>query len=237
MSSELDLSLRAKADKILKTSSLFVGEKYLRSRVKRALDVVVSGPASVATLPVVFLAGAAVVAEDRSFPFVDVGHDYGGLRSKEKYWKIRTMVPNAVSLEEKVACGKAVREVKRSGADPRITKLGRCLRARSLDELPQLWNVFLGDLSMVGPRMLSRNDLKVLSENENNSPYREYIDYMKEEMKLGVTGFYAIFGREKLELTDQMWLDLLYGERASFKADLKIMALTIPVFLSKNSGG
>jgi exopolysaccharide biosynthesis polyprenyl glycosylphosphotransferase len=111
--------------------------------------------------------------------------------------------------------------------DPRITGVGRILRRHSLDELPQLLNVLRGDMSLVGPRPLSIEDLnKIAPENQMGGYYR-----LRAKSKPGMTGLWQISGRRELSFKEMILLDLYYIENQSLLFDLEIMFATIPVVL------
>lgn len=234
MNHELDPKLRADAEKILETKSKFIGEAYWRSETKRALDLLIAGPSSLITLPVITLAGLAIFADDGHWPFVNVPVEHPGQREHVPFYKLRTMIPNAQTYELDMTVKEPLRELKRKGKDQRLARPGPFLRKTSLDELPQLFNVMIGDLSLVGPRPPQHSEWRhEIYPHQDEEPYRGFIDLLKKGIKYGVTGFYGILGRSDLEMTDRLRLEILYGERASFKADLRIIAMTIPALLSR----
>jgi lipopolysaccharide/colanic/teichoic acid biosynthesis glycosyltransferase len=111
--------------------------------------------------------------------------------------------------------------------DPRITKVGRILRKYSLDELPQLFNVLLGDMSLVGPRPLSIADLSNIStENKLDGYYK-----LRANAKPGITGLWQISGRREINFREMVLLDLYYIENQSLLFDLEIIFATLPVVL------
>jgi lipopolysaccharide/colanic/teichoic acid biosynthesis glycosyltransferase len=111
--------------------------------------------------------------------------------------------------------------------DPRITKVGRILRKYSLDELPQLFNVLLGDMSLVGPRPLSIADLSNIStENKLNGYYK-----LRANAKPGITGLWQISGRREINFREMVLLDFYYIENQSLLFDLEILFATMPVVL------
>ena len=107
--------------------------------------------------------------------------------------------------------------------DPRVTKLGRFLRSTSLDELPQLWNVLKGEMSMVGPRPLSeRDDRSVLGWERNRL-----------DLVPGITGHWQILGRTTIPFREMIEIDYAYVTNWSLWHDLKILALTVPAVLRR----
>ncbi len=105
--------------------------------------------------------------------------------------------------------------------DPRVTPVGRFLRRTSLDELPQLINVFRGDMSLVGPRPDVADALSLYKEN----------DWKRLKVKPGMTGWAAIHGRNRVPLNERRALDIEYVERFSLLLDLEILGRTIPYVL------
>ena len=107
--------------------------------------------------------------------------------------------------------------------DPRITPVGRLLRRFSLDELPQLWNVLRGEMSIVGPRPLPQRDYARLEDWHR----RRYL------VLPGMTGLWQVSGRSELDFDDLVNLDFLYIERWSLALDLSIIVQTIPAVLRR----
>jgi lipopolysaccharide/colanic/teichoic acid biosynthesis glycosyltransferase len=103
--------------------------------------------------------------------------------------------------------------------DPRVTRLGRFLRRYSLDELPQLWNVLRGDMSLVGPRPL------VLDEHRHVEGWRE----RRLDLKPGITGLWQVLGRDGIPFEEMVELDYRYVTTWSLLGDLKLIARTLPV--------
>jgi lipopolysaccharide/colanic/teichoic acid biosynthesis glycosyltransferase len=109
--------------------------------------------------------------------------------------------------------------------DPRITSVGRFLRRTSLDELPQLWNVLVGDMSLVGPRPMSIRDVSLFTETQLMRRF---------SVRPGITGIWQISGRSSLSFEQWMTLDFVYLDEWSLSLDLKILALTIPAVLKRS---
>jgi lipopolysaccharide/colanic/teichoic acid biosynthesis glycosyltransferase len=127
-------------------------------------------------------------------------------------WKFRTMVMNAPDLRNPDGSTYSGLD------DPRITPLGRWLRQTSLDELPQLWNVLRGDMSLVGPRP----DLP------DQSRHYSADDWRRLEVRPGITGLAQVSGRNDLPWSERRALDLRYVETMSFALDLRILLRTVP---------
>jgi lipopolysaccharide/colanic/teichoic acid biosynthesis glycosyltransferase len=138
-------------------------------------------------------------------------------------YKFRTMIPGAESLQETLLgqneMSGPVFKIKK---DPRVTPIGRILRKSSLDELPQLWNVLKGDMSLVGPRAMSVRDYKLFNEDWQCRRF---------SVRPGITCLWQVNGRNSLPFEQWMQLDMLYIDRWSLWLDLKILLLTIPAVL------
>ncbi len=143
-----------------------------------------------------------------------------------KVWKFRTMVSNADKLQKEL---EALNETKdgiifKIKDDPRITRVGKILRRYSLDELPQLFNVLLGEMSLVGPRPLPTRDVDKFSERH----------FIRHEVLPGVTGLWQVSGRSNIMDFEQVInLDMSYIENWSLRLDFKILLRTIMVVLKK----
>jgi exopolysaccharide biosynthesis polyprenyl glycosylphosphotransferase len=144
-------------------------------------------------------------------------------------YKFRTMVPTAERIQEKLAhLNEMSGPVFKIKNDPRITPLGRILRKTSIDELPQLFNVLKGDMSLVGPRAMSVRDYQFFSE-----------DWQRRRFSVppGITCLWQVSGRNTIPFDQWMVLDMQYIDRWSFWLDLKILAQTIPaVFRGLGAG-
>ncbi|WP_414543957.1 sugar transferase [Nostoc sp. CCY0012] len=150
-----------------------------------------------------------------------------GLRGQEfKVWKFRTMRPDADKLQKEL---EALNETKdgiifKIKDDPRITRVGKFLRRYSLDELPQLFNVMLGEMSLVGPRPLPTRDVNKFAEHH----------FIRHEVLPGVTGLWQVSGRSNIIDFEQVInLDLNYIENWSLQLDFEILMKTVKVVLKK----
>lgn len=145
-------------------------------------------------------------------------------------FKFRTMVTNAdEELKRLLAADEDLRveylNYWKLKDDPRVTRIGKFLRRYSLDEIPQIINVLRGDMSLVGPRPRSLNEMRFFETSlpEGNESYVA--------VRPGLTGLWQISGRNALGLEAKGRLDALYAENWSFRKDLAIMVATIPVVL------
>ena len=174
--------------------------------MNRAADIAVAGTALVLASPVLAVAALAVKLTSPGgvlYRQVRVGKDGVDF----ELLKLRTMVEGA----EKRGAGFAV-----DRGDPRITSAGRLLRRLSLDELPQLWNVVRGDMSVIGPRPTLRYQVEQYTPRQMR----------RLEVKPGITGWAQVHGRATLPWADRIELDVWYVEHRSAALDLKILALT-----------
>lgn len=212
-------------DVLFMTDRKGLGDPAARA-LKRAFDVVVSSLLLVGGLP--FLVAVAVaVAADGGSPF------YGQLRVGRhgrifRLWKVRSMTADAeVRLqrllgEDPVAKAEWDRERKLRN-DPRITGFGRLLRKTAVDEVPQLWNVLKGDMSLVGPRPVVEAEL---------ARYGEEADaYLL--VRPGITGLWQVAGRNDVDYDRRVSLDAWYVRHWSFWNDLVVLFMTIPALLSR----
>ncbi|HEX6503309.1 MAG TPA: sugar transferase [Terriglobales bacterium] len=190
--------------------------------VKRIMDVLISATALLLLLPLMLVMAAAIKLESRGSVL------YGALRAGKKgssfqCYKFRTMFTGSDRQQDELRCRN-----ERQGPtfkltnDPRITPLGRVLRRFSVDELPQLWNVLTGSMSMVGPRPHPLDD------------YRRYdlADRRRLDVQPGITGLWQITARSDPSFAANMALDLEYIENWSLGMDLAILLKTIPAVVA-----
>jgi lipopolysaccharide/colanic/teichoic acid biosynthesis glycosyltransferase/glycosyltransferase involved in cell wall biosynthesis len=186
--------------------------------IKRCFDVLLSGVGLVLSSPLWALIAILIKIEDGGpvfFAQERVG--WGGRRFMS--WKFRSMVPNA---DEKFG----PIQVEAQENDPRVTGVGRVLRATAMDELPQLWNIFTGDMSFVGPRALASREIEI---NGNGAcvGLDEIPGYRKRHaVRPGLTGVAQVFARRDIPRRTKFRYDLLYVRNQSFWLDLKLIALS-----------
>ena len=174
--------------------------------MNRALDVAIAGAGLALASPVLAAAALAIKLDDGGpvlFKQVRVGKDGRDF----ELVKLRTMVVGA----ERQGAGYAVNE-----GDSRITRVGRFLRRTSLDELPQLWNVVRGDMSLIGPRPTLRYQVERYSERQRR----------RLEVLPGITGWAQIHGRASLSWEERIELDVWYVDHRSPLTDLLILLRT-----------
>lgn len=195
-----------------------------RSLVKRPLDVILVVLASPVVLPLVVLLALIVLLDGRN-PFYSqqrVGREGRTFRM----WKLRSMVHDADQrLDAYLAQNPEARQewesTQKLRDDPRVTRFGRMLRASSLDELPQLWNVLTGDMSLVGPRPMMPDQQAMYP---GDGYYR---------LRPGITGFWQTAGRNKTTFAARAWYDDRYERSLSFAGDVAILVRTVSVVLGR----
>jgi exopolysaccharide biosynthesis polyprenyl glycosylphosphotransferase len=191
--------------------------------VKRAIDV--AGAFALLVVLAPLMVGIAVAVELTSpGPALFAQERFGYMKRRFRMYKFRTMVADAERFQGDLeAQNEAAGPVFKIRADPRITALGRFLRRTSLDELPQLWNVLVGEMSLVGPRPLPTRDVDRFSE-----PWL----MRRFSMRPGLTCLWQIGGRSDLSFQRWIALDLEYIDRWSLWLDTLILLKTIPAVFS-----
>jgi lipopolysaccharide/colanic/teichoic acid biosynthesis glycosyltransferase len=184
----------------------------VRDAAKRMIDALIAGSATLVTAPIVALLAIAIRLESPGHPLyrqARVGKD----GAEFSIYKLRTMVRGA----EFTGAGLAIQE-----GDDRITRVGNFLRRYSLDELPNLWNVLRGEMSIVGPRPTVPVQVQQYSERQRG----------RLAVKPGITGWAQVNGRAALPWSDRIELDLWYVEHRSLALDLRIIARTVRMVLA-----
>ena len=194
--------------------------------LKRVFDFVLSLALLIILSPVL-LATAALIAIFSPGPIFFVQERLGINKHRFRIYKFRTMIPNAEQAQVQVEClNEAQGPVFKIKNDPRITPLGKFLRKTSLDELPQLFNVLKGDMSLVGPRPLPVRDYEGFDQDWHRRRF---------SVRPGITCLWQVKGRSSIAFEQWMELDMQYIDQWSLWLDLKILANTIPAVL-KGSG-
>jgi lipopolysaccharide/colanic/teichoic acid biosynthesis glycosyltransferase len=175
--------------------------------IRRVLDLAIAGTVSLVTAPLLALLALAVRLESSGHPVyaqTRVGKD-GRLF---EIYKLRTMVQGA----EFTGAGLAIQE-----GDDRITRIGKLLRRYSLDELPNLWNVLRGEMSIIGPRPTLEVQVLQYTDRERG----------RLAVKPGITGWAQVNGRASLPWSERIELDLWYVEHRTLALDLEILLRTV----------
>lgn len=199
----------------------------VRSQVKRFLDIVGSiiglGITAVALVPI-----ALAIKLDSPGPIFFGQTRKGWLGKEFRIWKFRSMYIDAEERKkELLAQNQADGKTFKMENDPRITRVGRFLRKTSLDELPQFWNVLKGEMSLVGTRPPTPNEVDIY----------EVPEWQRLDVKPGMTGEWQVHGRSSIRnFEDIIKLDLRYQHNWSLAYDLKLILKTILVVLRKDSG-
>ncbi len=193
---------------------------------KRLFDLLFSGVALMCGLPLFFFCAIAVkLSSNRPIFFASRRLGFAGLPFL--CWKFRTMYTDAENkLDQLLATDPLLQNewerFYKLKDDPRITPLGKLLRKTSLDELPQFWNVLKGDMSIVGPRPLSEEEV------------RKYLGKRADKIlsvRPGLTSVWAVRGRSGLTLTERVRLEAFYVDHQSFWLDCRLILKTALVMI------
>jgi undecaprenyl-phosphate galactose phosphotransferase len=229
------MSLLQKADTLKYSASLFKfeangkitaqSENASNFSAKRAFDIVGASLLLALCAPLMTLIYVALLLSGGSAIFVQqrVGRDGGLFRC----YKFRSMVKNANRvlgdyLEHNPAAREEWNRSFKLKHDPRITWFGQCLRKTSMDELPQLFNVLKGDMSLVGPRPIVPNEIELYAER--------IADYYR--CRPGITGLWQVSGRNLVAYERRVRLDAIYARKQSLWLDVIILFRTVKVVIS-----
>ncbi|WP_205963601.1 sugar transferase [Roseicella aquatilis] len=199
----------------------------MRPTLKRSFDIVVASALLLCVLPAFAVISLAVALDGGPVLYVHRrigrgGRAFGCL-------KFRTMRPDADRILAKLLAddpaAMAEWQTKRKlRRDPRVTNAGRFLRATSLDELPQLWNVIRGDMSLVGPRPVMQEEL-----DEHYVPVAAAADYLS--LRPGITGPWQVSGRSSIDYRQRVAMDVDYVRNLSLRRDIVLLASTVSAVL------
>ena len=193
-----------------------------RLRVKRVIDVLAASVSIALLAPLMLVVAAAIKLTSRG-PVLFVQPRFGYNLRIFRMYKFRSMVVGAEALQPTLEdLNEATGPLFKISRDPRLTPIGRFLRRTSIDELPQLFNVLLGEMSMVGPRPMAIRDVHRFSEA---TLMRRF------SVRPGITGLWQVSGRCTLDASSWAKLDLRYVEQWSLSVDLKILLRTVPAVL------
>src|SRR5262245_1881417 len=183
---------------------------------KRALDITLSGLGLVASAPVWLGLAAAIKLEDGGPVFF--GQDRVGEGGRMfRALKFRSMIPNAEA---------GIGAVQASENDPRVTRIGRVMRATAMDELPQLWNIFRGDMSFVGPRALRPGEIETTGNGQHVAMEAIPGFIERHSVRPGLTGIAQIFAPRDVPRRYKFKYDVIYVENQSFALDVRLILLS-----------
>jgi anti-anti-sigma factor len=197
----------------------------VQSRLKRTLDIV-GALVGLGMTSILFIPIAIAIKLDSPGPIFFSQSRCGLLGKPFRIWKFRSMVPNAEALKEQIP-----NEIEgaffKNKNDPRITRIGHFLRRTSLDELPQFWNILKGDMSLVGTRPPTLDEIEQY----------EVLNWRRLDVKPGLSGEWQVYGRSEVGTFEEVvQLDLRYQENWSFGYDLKLIFKTILLMIKRESG-
>lgn len=194
-----------------------MGKNKLYLFSKRVLDITCSVAGLIALSPLLIIIAILIKLESKG-PVI-FAQKRIGLNGKEfNMFKFRSMVDNAEALKEKLLKQNEVSgPMFKMKDDPRVTKIGKFMRRRSIDELPQLINVLKGEMSLVGPRPSLPNEVKKFE------PWM----LKRLEVKPGLTCYWQVSGRNNIGFEDWMKLDIRYVEERNFWLDIKLIFKTV----------
>lgn len=199
-----------------------VEAKVVYHFIKRAIDIFGSSLGLIVLSPLFLIVGYMIKKEDSGGP-IFFSQDRVGKNGKIfKMYKFRSMCVDAEDrLEMLLKHNEIEGAMFKIKKDPRVTRTGKFIRKTSIDELPQLWNVLKGDMSVVGPRPPLSREVK------------EYSNYDKQRLlvKPGCTGLWQVSGRNHVGFNEMVALDLKYIQNQSIKLDIKIMMKTFMVII------
>jgi lipopolysaccharide/colanic/teichoic acid biosynthesis glycosyltransferase len=223
MEKKEELSVRIYQQEL--SSKKRVEVSYIYKICKRAMDVILAGARLIILSPVFLVVIIAIKAEDKfkksSSSFFS--QKRVGKNGKEfKIYKFRSMIMDAEKqLETLLHHNEIEGAMFKMKEDPRVTKVGKFIRSTSIDELPQLWNVVKGDMSLVGPRPPLPQEVE------------KYMAHHKKRLlvKPGCSGLWQISGRNNVHFEEMVEMDLAYIRNQSIKQDLLIIAGTIKIIV------
>ena len=207
--------------------SLFSGKIYERY-TKRFLDIVIALILFIIFLPVCIVAVIAIIVDSRGPIFADVPERVGRHGKTFRMYKFRSMIVNAHKLLHSDPKFKELFEEYKRGSyklkrDPRITRVGKIIRKHSIDEIPQIINVLLGKMSIVGPRAYYPDEL----ENQQKK-YTHTTGLVSKVLSVrpGITGLWQVSGRSEVNFDKRIAIDAHYVDTISLLNDLKIIIKT-----------
>src|SRR6266566_1965167 len=195
---------------------------------KRIIDIVSSVILIIIFLPLIIVIAIAIIIDSPRPILADTPARVGKNGKLFKMFKFRSMVPNAHELLRQDPEFAKLFEMYKKGSyklknDPRVTRVGRFIRKHSLDEVPQFFNVLLGQMSLVGPRAYYPDELK---EQQKKYPQTKEAVRIVGSVKPGITGFWQVTGRSEINFDKRIQMDAEYVHKRSILYDLAIIAKT-----------
>lgn len=194
--------------------------------LKRLSDIILSAAGLLVISPILLIVAIAIKVEDPAGPVFFSQMRVGTGGKLFRMYKFRSMATDAEArLEALIAKNEVEGAMFKMKDDPRVTKVGKIIRKISVDELPQLWNVLNGSMSLVSPRPCLPRE------------YEQDTDYDKQRLlvKPGCTGLWQVSGRNHVGFVDMVKLDIYYIQHRSLFGDLKIMFRTVGVMIFPNA--
>lgn len=200
--------------------------KVMYLATKRMMDFILALIGGVMLIPLFILVAILIKIEDPKGSVLFYQTRIGKDEKPFRMYKFRSMVSNAEELLDNLLDKNEIRGAMfKIKEDPRITKVGKFIRKTSIDELPQLWNVIRGEMSLVGPRPALPREVD------------QYTNFDKLRLKVtpGCTGLWQVSGRSNLSFHEMLELDLEYIERRSLWLDVKLLFRTVKIIVFPNS--
>lgn len=200
--------------------------KVMYLATKRMMDFILALIGGVILIPLFILVAILIKIEDPKGSVLFYQTRIGKDEKPFRMYKFRSMVSNAEELLDNLLDKNEIRGAMfKIKEDPRITKVGKFIRKTSIDELPQLWNVIRGEMSLVGPRPALPREVD------------QYTNFDKLRLKVtpGCTGLWQVSGRSNLSFHEMLELDLEYIERRSLWLDVKLLFRTVKIIVFPNS--
>ncbi|NEP86927.1 MULTISPECIES: sugar transferase [Okeania] len=220
-----DSEFKSKSNSKLEENQLPVTHPSIKSWVKRLIDIV-GALVGLFITGILFIPIAIFIKLDSPGPIFFGQIRCGWMGKNFRMWKFRSMCVNAEQLKSKIK-NQAQGAIFKNENDPRITKVGSFLRRKSLDELPQFWNVLKGDMSLVGTRPPTPDEVERY----------EVPQWQRLDVKPGMTGEWQVNGRSQVKnFEDIIRLDLKYQQNWSLMYDIKLIIKTVGILFDKSGG-
>lgn len=205
-----------------------VKKSFLYETTKRFLDIVLSMVILILFSPIIILVIIFIKLDSKGPVFADIPERVGRNGNLFRMYKFRSMVQNAHEiLRENPKFSKLFAQYKKDSYklrdDPRITRVGHFIRRHSLDEIPQLFNVLVGKMSLVGPRAYYPDELR---EQQKKYPDTKEAVKIVRSVKPGITGYWQVSGRSEVNFDKRIKMDADYVRKRSILYDLKIILKT-----------